>query len=81
MLLLGEELASLAFPDEFFSMAQSCRLVEGSSESFSHQRMRGLVVAADTLVDLLQDVLAFSLGYALHEYSGSRTPPVELVPD
>jgi hypothetical protein len=39
------------------------------------------VVAADTLVDLLQDVLAFVLRYALHEYSRSVTPPIELVSD
>jgi hypothetical protein len=39
------------------------------------------VVAADAFMDLLQDVLAFILGYALHEYSRSSTPPVELVSD
>jgi hypothetical protein len=32
-------------------------------------------------VDLLQDDLAFILGYALHEYSRSSTPLVELVSD
>jgi hypothetical protein len=39
------------------------------------------MVAADAFVDLLQDVLAFLSGYALHEYSRSDAPPVELVPD
>jgi hypothetical protein len=39
------------------------------------------VVAADAFVDLLQDVLAFFLGNALHEYSRSGAPPVELVSD
>jgi hypothetical protein len=39
------------------------------------------VVAADALVDLLQDVLAFLSENALHEYSGRCTPPVELVSD
>jgi hypothetical protein len=39
------------------------------------------VVAADAFVDLLQDVLAFFSGNALHEYSRSGAPPVELVPD
>jgi hypothetical protein len=39
------------------------------------------VVAADTLVDLLQDVLAFLSGNALHEYSGRCAPSVELVSD
>jgi hypothetical protein len=39
------------------------------------------VVAADSLVDLLQDVLAFLSGGALHEYSGRCAPPVELVSD
>jgi hypothetical protein len=39
------------------------------------------VVAADALVDLLQDVLAFFSGNALHEYSGRCAPPVELVSD
>jgi hypothetical protein len=39
------------------------------------------MVAADAFVDLLQDVLAFFSGNALHEYSRSGSPPVELVPD
>jgi hypothetical protein len=39
------------------------------------------VVAANALVDLLQDVLAFLSGDALHEYSGRCAPPVELVSD
>jgi hypothetical protein len=67
MLLLGEELAPLAPSDEFFGVVLSCGLVEGSSEGFAHQRTRRHVVAADTLVDLLQDVLAFFQGYALYE--------------
>jgi hypothetical protein len=37
------------------------------------------MIAADAFVDLLQDVLAFFSGNALHEYSGRCTPPVELV--
>jgi hypothetical protein len=37
------------------------------------------VVAADAFVDLLQDVLAFLYGNALHEYSGRCAPPVKLV--
>jgi hypothetical protein len=39
------------------------------------------VVAADALVDLLQDVLAFLLRDALHEYSGRCAPLVKLVSD
>jgi hypothetical protein len=39
------------------------------------------VVAADTFMDLLQDVLAFFLDNTLHEYSRRGTPPVELVSD
>jgi hypothetical protein len=39
------------------------------------------VVAADAFMDLLQDVLAFFSGNALHEYSRSGAPLVELVPD
>jgi hypothetical protein len=39
------------------------------------------MVAADALVDLLQDVLAFIPRYVLHEYSRSGTPPIELVSD
>jgi hypothetical protein len=39
------------------------------------------VVNADALVDLLQDVLAFFSGNALHEYSRRCAPPVELVSD
>jgi hypothetical protein len=39
------------------------------------------VIAADALVDLLQDVLAFFSWNALQEYSRSGAPPIELVPD
>jgi hypothetical protein len=39
------------------------------------------VVAADAFVDLLQDVLAFFPGNALHEYSRSGAPLVDLVSD
>jgi hypothetical protein len=39
------------------------------------------VVAADALVDLLQDVLAFFARDALHEYSGRCAPFVKLVSD
>jgi hypothetical protein len=39
------------------------------------------VVAADALVDLLQDVLAFFSGNVLHEYSGRCAPPVEPISD
>jgi hypothetical protein len=39
------------------------------------------VVAADALVDLLQDVLAFLPGDAIHEYSGRCAPLVKLVFD
>jgi hypothetical protein len=51
------------------------------SESLAHQRARRRVVAADALVDLLQDVLAFIPRYALYKYSRNGTPPVELVSD
>jgi hypothetical protein len=39
------------------------------------------VVAADALVNLLQDVLAFLPGDAFHEYSRRCTPLVKLVSD
>jgi hypothetical protein len=39
------------------------------------------MVAADAFVYLLQVVLAFFSGDALHEYSRSGTTPVELFPD
>jgi hypothetical protein len=39
------------------------------------------VVAADAFMDLLQDVLAFFSGDALHEYSRRCAPLVELVAD
>jgi hypothetical protein len=39
------------------------------------------MVAADALVDLLQDVLAFLPGDALHEYSGRCAPLVKFVSD
>jgi hypothetical protein len=69
MLLLGEVLAPLAPSDEFFSIAQSCGPIEGSSEGLADKRARGRVVAADAFMDLLQDVFAFLSGNALHEYS------------
>jgi hypothetical protein len=81
VLLLGEVLAPLAPSDEFFSIAQGCGLIESSSKSLADQRTRRCVVAADAFVDLLQDVLAFFSGNALHEYSRSGAPPVEFVPN
>jgi hypothetical protein len=39
------------------------------------------VVAADALVDLLQDALAFFSGNTLYEYSRRCASPVELVSD
>jgi hypothetical protein len=39
------------------------------------------MIATDAFMDLLQEVLAFFPGYALHEYSRSSTPLVELVAD
>jgi hypothetical protein len=39
------------------------------------------VIATEAFVDLLQDALAFFSWNALHEYSGSGAPPVELVLD
>jgi hypothetical protein len=81
MLLLGEILAPLAPPDEFFGIDQSCGPIESSSEGLADQRARRRVVAADTFVDLLQDALAFFSGNALHEYSRRCAPPVELVFD
>jgi hypothetical protein len=67
VLLLGEVLAPLAPSDEFFSVAQSRGPIESSSESLADQRTGERVVAADAFVDLLQDVLAFLSGNALHE--------------
>jgi hypothetical protein len=71
----------LARSDEFFGVAQSCGPIESSSEGLADQLARGRVVAADAFVDLLQDVLAFLSGNALHEYFGRCAPPVELVSD
>jgi hypothetical protein len=81
VLLVGEVQAPLAPFDEFLSIAQSCGLVESSSEGLAHERAGRRVVAADAFMDLLQDVLTFFPGNALHEYSRSGTPPVELVSD
>jgi hypothetical protein len=78
-LLLGEVLTSLAPSDEFFGVAQSCGRVESSPEGLADQLTRRRVVAADALVDLLQDVLTFLSGDALHEYSRRCTPLVKLV--
>jgi hypothetical protein len=64
-----------------FSVAQICEPVEGSPEGLADQRMRRRVVAADALVDFLQDVLAFLSGDALHEYSRRCAPLVKLVSD
>jgi hypothetical protein len=71
----------LAPSDEFFSIAQSYGLVESSPEGLADQRARRRVVAADALVDLLQDVLAFLSGDAVHEYSRRCAPLVKLVSD
>jgi hypothetical protein len=65
--LLGEVLARLAPFDEFFGIAQSRGPIESSSEGLADQRARGRVVAADAFMDLLQDVLAFLSGNALHK--------------
>jgi hypothetical protein len=65
----------------FFSVDQSCRSIESSSEGLADQHARGRVVAADAFLDLLQDALAFFSGNALHEYSRRCAPPVELVSD
>jgi hypothetical protein len=67
--------------DEFLGITQSRGLVESSSGSLADQRARRRVVAADAFVDLLQDVLAFFPGNALHEYSRSGAPLVDLVSD
>jgi hypothetical protein len=77
--LLGEVLAPLAPSDEFLSIAQSCGPVESASESLADQHARRHVVTADAFVNLLHDVLAFFPGNALHEYSRSGAPPIELV--
>jgi hypothetical protein len=71
----------LAPSDEFFGVAQSCGPVESSPEALADQRARRRVVAADALVDLLQDVHAFLPVDALHEYSRRRAPLVKLVSD
>jgi hypothetical protein len=71
----------LAPSDEFFSVAQSCGPVESSPEGLADQRAGRHVVAADALVDLHQDVLAFLPGDALHEYSRRCAPLVKLVSD
>jgi hypothetical protein len=81
VLLFGEVLTSLAPSDKFFGVAQSCRPVEGLPEGLADQRTRRRVVATDALVDLLQDVLAFLPGDALHEYSRRCAPPVKFVSD
>jgi hypothetical protein len=71
----------LASSDEFFGVAQSSGPIESSSKGLADQRARGRVVAADAFEDLLQDVLAFLSGNALHECSGRCAPPVDLVSD
>jgi hypothetical protein len=76
MLFLGELLAPLAPSDEFLSIAQGCGPIESSSEGLADQPTGRRVVATDAFVDLLQDVLAFFSGDALHEYSRSGAPPV-----
>jgi hypothetical protein len=80
VLLLGEVLAPLAPSNEFHSITQGCGPIESSSESLAEQRARRRVIATDAFVDLLQDVLAFFPGNALHEYSRSGASPVELAP-
>jgi hypothetical protein len=81
VLLFGEVLAPLAPSDKFLDITQTHGLVESSSKSLADQRTRRRVVAADNFVDVLQDALAFFSGNALHEYSRSGVPPIELVSD
>jgi hypothetical protein len=81
MLFLGEVLAPFSPSDEVLSIAQSCGPVESLSESLADQSARRRVFAANAFVVLLQDVLAFFSGNALHEYSRSGALPVELVSD
>jgi hypothetical protein len=69
----------MAPSDEFLGIAQSCGLVESSSEGLADQRVRRRVIVADAFVDFFQDVLAFFLGNALHEYCRSGATPVEHV--
>jgi hypothetical protein len=71
----------LAPSDKFFDVTQSCGPIESPSKSLADQRARGRIVAVDAFMDLLQDVLAFLSGNALHEYSRRCAPPVELVSD
>jgi hypothetical protein len=79
--LLSEKLTPVAPSDEFLSITQSCGPVESPSESLADQRARRCMVATDAFVDLLLDVLAFFPGNALHDYSRSGAPPVQLVSD
>jgi hypothetical protein len=79
VLLLDKVLASLAPSDEFLGITQSCGPVESSSESFADQRTGRRLVVANAFVNLLQNALAFFSGNALHEYSRSGSPSVELV--
>jgi hypothetical protein len=53
VLLLGEELATLAPPNQVLSISQSGGLVEARPVGFSHQVRGGCVVAALPAMDLL----------------------------
>jgi hypothetical protein len=53
VLLLGEELATFASPNQVLSVSQGGWAVENRPEGFSHQICGGCVVAAFSTMDLL----------------------------
>jgi hypothetical protein len=65
-MLLGEELAALAPPNQVLSVGHGGRLVKARSVGFPHQVCRGCVVTAFLVVDFLQELETFGSEDALH---------------
>jgi hypothetical protein len=66
MLLLGEELATLAPPNQVLSVNQGGRPVEARPIGLSHQVCGGCMVAAFPAMDFLQELKTFRSEDAFH---------------
>jgi hypothetical protein len=66
VLLLSEELATLASPNQVLSVSQGGWPIKTRPEGFSHQICGGCVVAAFPTMDLLQELKIFRSEDTLH---------------
>jgi hypothetical protein len=66
VLLLGEELATLAPPNQILSVSQGSRPVEARPIGFSHKVCGGCVITAFPAMDFLQELKTFRSEDAFH---------------